>query len=315
MRHRSLARRRLNPAFTLVELLVVIAIIGILIALLLPAVQAAREAARRAQCTNNLKQIGIALHNYHDTMKCFPVAFIRAANSADTTSQWGWQALILPFTEQDALADQLDSRSRTLEAVITGTPALVQNVITGYRCPSDNEEELNMDRSFGDHGGTPRIATSNYVASYGCRRTVTRNTGGDADGALTYMRTSFRDISDGTSNTFAAGERNGGSKGCRSAMWAGAGNSRSTDAAAIYTTVGDIQTKLNHPQKDTCRYAFGSYHPGGANFVLCDGAVKFISETIEFNNGGLSGGVYTASQLGTYNKLGIRDDGQPVGEF
>lgn len=129
------------------------------------------------------------------------------------------------------------------------------------------------------------------------------------------MRTSFRDISDGTSNTFAAGERNGGNKGCRSAMWAGAGNSRSTDAAGIYTTVGDIQVKLNHPTKDTCRYGFSSPHPGGANFVLCDGAVKFISETIEFNTGGLSGGVYTPSQLGTYNKLGIRNDGQPVGEF
>ena len=315
MRNRCWTGRSSRSAFTLVELLVVIAIIGILIALLLPAVQAAREAARRAQCTNNLKQLGIALHNYHDTLKSFPSAFIRASNSADLTSQWGWQALILPFNEQDALSDQLDSRRRTLEGVILSEPALAQTVISGYRCPSDTEQDLNMDRDFGEHLDTPRIATSNYIASYGCRRLVTRGTGGDANGALSYQPVSFRSIMDGTSNTFAAGERLGGSEGCRSGMWAGAGNSRNAGSTGIYTTVGDSVSPLNHPDKDTCRYGFGSEHPGGGNFVLCDGSVRFISETIDFNNGGLTDGVYTASQLGTYNKLSIRDDGQPIGEY
>ena len=113
---------RVRPAFTLVELLVVIAIIGILVALLLPAIQAAREAARRTQCVNNLKQIGIGLQNYHDTFRSFPPGTLfwpaAGANPNGDNQMWGWSALLLPFVEQATLHDQMRVTTWTLRQLL-----------------------------------------------------------------------------------------------------------------------------------------------------------------------------------------------------
>ncbi len=130
-------------AFTLVELLVVIAIIGILIALLLPAVQAAREAARRSQCSNNLKQIGLGLHNYHDTHLVFPPGYVDEDNRTGVADGHGWivTAFLLPFVEQGSLYDQLNTTNR-MDLTNPTTLRLARTVISGtYLCPSSTEQD------------------------------------------------------------------------------------------------------------------------------------------------------------------------------
>ena len=138
--------------FTLVELLVVIAIIGVLVALLLPAVQSAREAARRMQCVNNLKQLGVATHNYHDTYLTFPSGFIRTSNAQG----WGWGALTLPFIEQGPLHDRLQVTRANLDAVIASPPPdlaeLVQTSLAAFHCPSDTGFDANRILPPGNRG-------------------------------------------------------------------------------------------------------------------------------------------------------------------
>ena len=140
-----LGKRHLSRGFTLIELLVVIAIIAILIALLLPAVQQAREAARRTQCRNNLKQIGLALHNYHDTFRLFPPGVIR--DGQNNSEAWGWTVFILPFLEQANLYNQLDPDTYRLRDLLAGlnptypaptaNAAILQNPLSVFICPSD----------------------------------------------------------------------------------------------------------------------------------------------------------------------------------
>jgi len=130
--------------FTLVELLVVIAIIGVLVALLLPAVQSAREAARRMSCGNNFKQIGIALHNYHDAYQKLPPGWIMQATSPENSAGWGWPTFILPYVEQQNLYDRLQVNQLALMDVM-GNAALrplAQTKLKSYRCPSDVVKDL-----------------------------------------------------------------------------------------------------------------------------------------------------------------------------
>ncbi|MEM8735280.1 MAG: DUF1559 domain-containing protein, partial [Planctomycetota bacterium] len=179
--------------FTLVELLVVIAIIGILVGLLLPAVQAAREAARRMQCSNNLKQLALACHNYESAHRAFPYAFTPAitpyARNADNNNQesWGWGALILPFIEQTNLYQQLGVTDYSLRALIANENPSIANTVarplleTGldaFICPSDAGagDRIHQQRHFGGGVGT-RIAgwgqwrpgKSNYISNRGTR--------------------------------------------------------------------------------------------------------------------------------------------------
>jgi prepilin-type N-terminal cleavage/methylation domain-containing protein/prepilin-type processing-associated H-X9-DG protein len=312
-----------RSAFTLVELLVVIAIIGILIALLLPAVQAAREAARRSQCTNNLKQIGLALHNYHDTFKCFPPGWISAGVA--NQPNWGWAAMILPFVEQKSLYDQLGVTKYTLKQVVDGTapapavPALLSTELDGYICPSSKSRGTNPDRDFDT---TIQPGTSNYMATTGTRKNGT-GTNLDKLGVFCSLSANtFADISDGSSNVFAAGERG---LRCTAGAWAGLKNTQGTGNEGFHMTAGNVYYKLNHPtvDEDGCQSAYASEHPGGGNFLLCDGSVHFISETIDsrVSNLGKNDALALwqteaqAGNVGVYQLLGMREDGFPVSGF
>ncbi len=213
------ARRQ---GFTLVELLVVIAIIGILVALLLPAVQAAREAARRMSCGNNLKQIGLALHNYHDTYKSFPPARVRCApgrtTNCWTTSNISWEARILPFMEQQPLHDQIDyHRYPGWSGVNT---QVMNKVVPSYLCPSDpgkgrfTWEDANGNKRV---GGLPNrdSAPTNYVGCIGPDKLL-RTRSGESKGIFVEARyrnandrgetMTLADVLDGTSNTVVVSE-------------------------------------------------------------------------------------------------------------
>ena len=353
------ARRRL--AFTLVELLVVIAIIGVLVALLLPAVQAAREAARRSQCKNNLKQIGLAMHNYHDTAKCFPPAAIVQHDRAGFAvigngGGWSWSVALLPYLEQVALPGQLGTNYRNVLQLLggppgpppaTGTPdrVLLETNMPGFRCPSSPTEPLNQKRLL----NTIPVATSNYVGSAGwligqvgaisASGNVWRTS--DSFGAIVGnypgWKVTMERITDGTSNTFAAGERAFKSD---SAIWLGMPNTAlSAGAGAFGENIrGWTYYPLNAPNTVTnYTRAFSSMHSGGANFVFCDGSIHFISDSIDFNNGGYtelvqnrgwgqagesnsvvggtSGTNGNHTGLGVYQYLSIRMDGQPSKGF
>jgi prepilin-type processing-associated H-X9-DG protein/prepilin-type N-terminal cleavage/methylation domain-containing protein len=277
-----------NRAFTLIELLVVISIIGLLTALLLPAVQGAREAARRTQCVNNLKQLGVAVHNYESTHRAFPPGYVSNFDSGgnDTGPGWGWGALLLPQMEQKPLFDAVNF-SLPIEDSTNQTSRLTR--ISAYLCPSDDQAPswLAMRR---DASGTPtqgicQVASANYVGMYG-----TSDPGIDGDGIF------FRDSSigvsaviDGTAQTIAAGER-GHSLG--EATWVG-----SVTGAALFPVdndgvgyprvesgpgmiLGHAGGNLGPGDPSAEVNQFYSRHPGGVNFLFADGHVSFLKITL-----------------------------------
>jgi prepilin-type N-terminal cleavage/methylation domain-containing protein/prepilin-type processing-associated H-X9-DG protein len=328
-------------AFTLVELLVVIAIIGILIALLLPAVQAAREAARRSQCSNNLKQIGIALHNYHDTFKTLPPGwFTPNGMPGDSRYCWAWSAAILPFMEQGALQDASQYGKINIHTA-SGTPALLtilQTPVPTYRCPSDIGPATNNWLAIRSN----RMATSNYV---GTHNSDYWDKNGDPEQGGIFIEnegTRFRDIRDGLSNTLMVGERkwsfqdvNGDTLISASAhVWGGVPGHSSDWRWGYQVALGVYRMNLHGTDQSGKIYsgevsmrganAFSSFHPGGAQFCLADGSVRFISETVEcwFNNQGVqtdaSGNRARAQRSiidSTWERLIAKADGQPIGEF
>ena len=335
------SRRR---GFTLIELLVVIAIIAILIALLLPAVQQAREAARRSQCKNNLKQIGLGLHNYHDVHRTFPPAWVNPARPNDTCNDtaypaiannatvkagWGWAAFILPYIEETAIYNQADIGG-------TGYPldhvAAYQSIISTYRCPSDIGPALNDGQWWDNRTNNGyEAAMCNYLANNGHEYPQLDN---DFTGVFNrHSKVRIRDIIDGTSNTILIGENaywDHLGEESRSGVWVGSidadsGNPRDAGGGVIFGAV----TKINNLGTDAAigitdawraRWAVGmsmnSRHTGGAHVLLADGSVRFISENIEQIGNDVTwetGTPHTPNTLLEY--LLARNDRQVVGEF
>ncbi len=323
-----LHRRPSRQGFTLIELLVVIAIIAILIALLLPAVQQAREAARRSSCKSNLKQIGTALHNYHSTYGSFPMGCVAQTNDANPPTgpqQWGWPVMILPQMEQSNLFEQLDVNGRTLNNVLLNAPALVQQSITSYRCPSDTTgdtvegtpQTFDFDGS-GFSGSNFFGGTTNYIGlgPYVSLDLI------DNPGTIFARNsdTKIRDITDGTSNTMMVGERH---FRCSSGVWAGVRNDGGPGPRGINYVLGRVSLPIDMPQatgNNACNEGFSSAHTGGVQFLFADGAVRFVSENIDFSNSNANvgdnnppeNGTFNLANLGAFQRLGLMNDGQVV---
>ena len=289
--------------FTLIKLLVVIAIIAILIGLLLPAVQKVREAAARMKCQNNLKQIGVACHSYHDTVGNMPAGSSTNGNG----NRYGWGMFILPQIEQGALFTTIDpgdpyTNTKVMPAATTLFPAttgqpLLQTKISTYQCPSD--PSFTPTNPNLQHYGT-----SNYSGNW-----VIMDTG---------TKVTFAMITDGTSNTFLAGERDG--KLGIAAIWAGrtgqTGGSNTSwpiwrpNQKYLGTKTGCCGGDSANGQDACTRGAYTSGHTGGTNFALCDGSVRFVRDSIESNPAATGGSTCgTAKANFAFQRLAHRDDG------
>jgi prepilin-type N-terminal cleavage/methylation domain-containing protein len=321
--------RRSKQGFTLVELLVVIAIIGILVALLLPAVQAAREAARRMSCGNNSKQIGLALHNYHDIHKQFPSGWLWDGGSNWET--WSWSTLILPFMEQQGTYNQLGIGDLNLWQYydVTGpdwlrVKGVLETPLKSFICPSDtgfykpglihNDRRFDGGRAFAAHAYRPGM--SNYMGNMGFRQRV-RAQQNIAGGIFAgNSEVTIGGITDGTSNTILVGERD--TQLCRSGSWVGIRNAAGNGSRGVYTSVAWARPQINAPDPPFgwgsdrgCGEGYASMHPTGCHVTMCDGAVRFLSETIDhvWNGAGGVGVAYRIpAQAGVYQRMMCRDD-------
>lgn len=322
----------LRRGFTLIELLVVIAIIAVLIALLLPAVQQAREAARRSQCQNNLKQMGLAVHNYIDVHNVIPPAQIAGVPAAtpnaagelnqDVDGSWSWAQQILPQLEQGNLYDALavgktptvprDSANMTnindySTAAVNTRERLLTTRIPVYICPSAGGEELNP---FQRRMGTMMYAMNHQLAL-------------QMVPPLRSKVRSLKDITDGTSNTILIGEKAlmsspfvaigsvwGAARTCgsRISIIAGFSPMNTPFDGNPSPTATNCYTEFNGGP--ATRAVAASPHTGGCQFALCDGSVRFISENISAKP--VPGGTYLNF---TYDNLFVIDDRNPLGDF
>jgi prepilin-type N-terminal cleavage/methylation domain-containing protein len=279
-----MTRRR--PAFTLIELLVVIAIIGILIALLLPAVQKVREAACRAQCQNNLKQIGLALQSYHDRNNGFPPGYYDPTPwpHQDQGPGWGWAAFLLADVEQDSLRNQIDF-SVNLGSASAPVPTVRATFLKLFRCPSDPNAPTNFMATDGGTGNW-QLAYGSYVACNGNDGVDDFNTPPHA-GAFVRGTRGFRvaEITDGLSTTFFVGER------CTTmswSTWAGAipGSldpsirSPGDYSGASAFVLGHCGPHLPNDSIVTDADAMSSGHTAGVQFLMGDGSVRPIQNSI-----------------------------------
>jgi len=258
-------RTQRRDAFTLIELLVVIAIIAILIALLVPAVQKVREAAARISCSNNLKQIGLALHMYNDSNKTLPSGYLMNVNpaGAETGPGWGWGAQILDHLEQSAVRNMIDLNVDIRNNVHT-TPRTIRLAV--FACPSD--DNIN---TFVPPTATTAIAHGDYVGVFGSNEIEDDPAAGNG----VFFRNSkirFAHITDGVSNTLMVGERHN----IRfAATWTGVLAGVDEAQALVLGTCDHPPNDINGHKED-----FASRHSAGVNFLFGDGTVRMISNSI-----------------------------------
>lgn len=322
-----------KQGFTLVELLVVIAIIGILIGMLLPAVQQVRESARRTQCANNLRQLGLGVMNFESTHSHFPAGALSAADddAGDDDDGWGWGAQILPFIEQGNLADSLMPGISETAGIFKDTQESTGAIIAGgdtvidtFRCPSSDLEDFVPDSNISVPGfaieDAPDIEHRGYAISdyKGNAGPGVDEPGGEDqnNGVFMKRRDGLRDggivecnfgaITDGSSNTILICESSyPGEEGDDWPIWAGAPDRdepilcKPGDpvAGGINCWTGAGPSEWWTAIDDDCAWSF---HVGGAQFAFCDGSVHFISENVNAE---------------TYFNLGSRLDGAILGDF
>jgi prepilin-type N-terminal cleavage/methylation domain-containing protein len=290
-----------HHAFTLVELLVVIAIIGILIALLLPAVQAAREAARRTSCTNNLRQIGVALHQYHETYQTLPAGW----TAYDPGSRrpyplgepgWGWAVRILPYLEQaSVLKNNIHEKLPLSDPANQYVRTLILKV---FRCPTDIGPTSFVDP---EDPAQLSLPVGNYVGMFGVKNIhechmLSVGQRCSSDGVFYHnSAVRFEDITDGLSQTFFVGERTSWMRLDAYSTWLGAPPHDDCGPGMVLGTAG---YPPNSKEEDT--HNFSSRHPMGTNFLLGDGSVRLIREDIN---------------EAIYHALSTRDAGDSSGSF
>ena len=334
-----------NRGFTLVELLVVIAIIGVLIALLLPAVQAAREAARRTQCANNLKQYGLGIHNYHDTFKVLPPNNT-GGWGPNSYPQIGWQVRILPFTEQSALYEKINMKLPDVpgsripkpkdQGKAPGDPTIARaasHQVPYAQCPDEDWKSQDNSWAYSSYGGSAghqrQPSQSGHCNHFDVANVHWQNPRGSSGhanssdsfyisgvfGRIMFADMTLADIKDGTSNTFMVGEVSMLCTDHRAGWWhfnTNAGGMVGTGVPLnVRTTCVQTQKEaedrfyiypecyFGSPRTWNFMFGFRSWHPAGSNFLLGDGSVTFLNDSINYN-------IYAA--------YGGRNDGKPVVE-
>ncbi len=286
-----MTRKSRRSGFTLVELLVVAGAVSVMGTQLIQAITEAREAARRSQCKNNLKQFGLALHNYHDTYNGLPPGWVGADSALAQPNVfglngWGWNAMLSPYMDQAPMFNTIDFRKSIADpknAEIAKKPFVSPRPQSPLlRCTSDPFTKKTWMLKDAKGADVAEVATSNYVGSFGttdfskCEKMKPGET--CAGDGLFYHNSiiNFRDVTDGTSNTLAIGERAIDEKSDRMTTWSGVFPKAKSPFGRI---LGTSDQELNAKAKNATGY--GSAHKGGAHFTLLDGSVRFISSDLD----------------------------------
>ena len=308
--HARRNRSALVAGFTLVELLVVIAIIGVLVALLLPAVQAAREAARRAQCGSNMKQIALGVHNYISANRTLPPGAVTTGPCCGAYSYSNWAIELLPFIEQQTLSSAYDRSKYNDQAASIANLKITQSIVPTYSCPTDDEANKLATPEAGP-GAKIQYRTSSYRAVTGRSDNTQADVWWGAQllphsgsafplpatyrgalhtvGNIPYEAVKPAQIADGLSNTLLVGEKASATAGAtlgQQTFWgySYAGFNKSMMVPQSRTLLTDYQRCLDiggAGGASPCKAGWGSFHAGGLQFALCDGSVRLISDNVD----------------------------------